>query len=155
MIVDYNENSAAGVVKLMKFSSNSGKYEECDNVFKLNELNAIYSRGSVRIPWVKDSWNHGYSITVPVQLYAHASTQYEYLPMGDTFWSFSMDSDNGVLNARINGGTASTTMSTWTDNGDGTFQCLQQNAPHPYVTLSNISYDGLIGAFIPKNIEKN
>ena len=40
------------------------------------------------------------------------------------------------------------------DNGDGTFQCLQQNAPHPYVTLSNISYDGLIGAFIPKNIEK-
>ena len=40
------------------------------------------------------------------------------------------------------------------DNGDGTFQCLQQNAPYPYVTLSNISYDGLIGAFIPKNIEK-
>lgn len=40
------------------------------------------------------------------------------------------------------------------DNGDGTFECLQQNAPHPYVTLSNISYDGLIGAFIPKNIER-
>lgn len=40
------------------------------------------------------------------------------------------------------------------DNGDGTFQCLQQNAPYPYVTLSNISYDGIIGAFIPKNIEK-
>lgn len=40
------------------------------------------------------------------------------------------------------------------DNGNGTFQCLQQNAPYPYVTLSNISYDGIIGAFIPKNIEK-
>lgn len=40
------------------------------------------------------------------------------------------------------------------DNGNGTFQCLQQNAPHPYVVLSNISYDGIIGAFIPKNIER-
>lgn len=40
------------------------------------------------------------------------------------------------------------------DNGDGTFQCLQQNAPYPYVTLSNITYEGIIGAFIPKNIEK-
>ena len=40
------------------------------------------------------------------------------------------------------------------DNGNGTFQCLQQNAPYPYVTLSNITYDGLIGAFIPKNIER-
>lgn len=40
------------------------------------------------------------------------------------------------------------------DNGNGTFQCLQQNAPLPYVVLSNISYDGIIGAFIPKNIER-
>lgn len=40
------------------------------------------------------------------------------------------------------------------DNGDGTFQCLQQNAPYPYVTLSNITYEGIIRAFIPKNIEK-
>ena len=40
------------------------------------------------------------------------------------------------------------------DNGNGTFQCLQQNAPHPYVVLSNISYDGIIGAFIPKNIDR-
>lgn len=41
------------------------------------------------------------------------------------------------------------------DNRDGTFKCLQQNAPYPYVTISNISYVGIIGAFIPKNIERN
>ena len=40
------------------------------------------------------------------------------------------------------------------DNGNGTFKCLQQNAPHPYVTISNITYDGIIGAFIPKNVER-
>lgn len=40
------------------------------------------------------------------------------------------------------------------DNGNGTFRCLQQNAPYPYVTLSNISYDGIIGAFIPKQLIK-
>ena len=38
------------------------------------------------------------------------------------------------------------------DNGNGTFQCLQQNAPKPYVTLSNMSYNGIIGAFIPKQL---
>ena len=38
------------------------------------------------------------------------------------------------------------------DNGNGTFRCLQQNAPYPYVTLSNISYEGIIGAFIPKQL---
>ena len=119
MVVDYNESSTKGIIKSMSFKSNSGKYEECYDLFRLNEVNSITSRGSVVIPWVKDSWNHGYSITIPVQLYAHVSTKYEYLPIGDTFWSFSMDSDNGVLNARINGGTASTTMSTWTDtNGE-------------------------------------
>ena len=41
------------------------------------------------------------------------------------------------------------------DNGNGTFQCLQQNAPHPYVTLSNITYEGLIGAFIPNQLIKS
>ena len=40
------------------------------------------------------------------------------------------------------------------DNGNGTFKCLQQNAPYPYVTISNITYDGIIGAFIPKNVER-
>lgn len=40
------------------------------------------------------------------------------------------------------------------DNGNGTFQCLQQNAPYPYVTLSNITYDGLIGSFIPNQLIK-
>lgn len=38
------------------------------------------------------------------------------------------------------------------DNGNGTFRCLQQNAPCPYVTISNISYEGIIGAFIPKQL---
>ncbi len=38
------------------------------------------------------------------------------------------------------------------DNGNGTFQALQQNAPKPYVTLSNMPYDGIIGAFIPKQL---
>ena len=41
------------------------------------------------------------------------------------------------------------------DNGNGTFQCLQQNAPYPYVTLSNIKYEGLIGAFIPNQLIHN
>ena len=40
------------------------------------------------------------------------------------------------------------------DNGNGTFKCLQQNAPYPYVVISNIRYDGLIGAFIPKNVQR-
>lgn len=40
------------------------------------------------------------------------------------------------------------------DNGNGTFRCLQQNAPHPYVTISNISYEGIIGAFIPNQLVK-
>lgn len=40
------------------------------------------------------------------------------------------------------------------DNGNGTFKCLQQNAPKPYVTLSSITYEGLIGAFIPKQLLK-
>lgn len=115
MVVDYNEDSSKGIVNLMKFWSNSGKYEECDNVFKLNEVDAIYNRGSVRIPWVKDSWNSGYTVTIPVQMYAHASTNYEYLPLGDTFWSFSMDSNNGILNSRIDSATAKTEMSKYTD----------------------------------------
>lgn len=38
------------------------------------------------------------------------------------------------------------------DNGNGTFQCLQQNAPKPYVTLSNMPYEGIVGAFIPKQL---
>lgn len=38
------------------------------------------------------------------------------------------------------------------DNGNGTFQALQQNAPKPYVTLSNMPYNGIIGAFIPKQL---
>lgn len=41
------------------------------------------------------------------------------------------------------------------DNGNGTFQCLQQNAPYPYVTLSNITYDGIIGSFIPNQLINN
>lgn len=119
MIADYNEASSNGIINMIKFTSNSGKYEECDNVFKLNETNLISNRGSIRIPWVKDSWNSGYTTTIPVQLYAHASTTYEYLPTGDIFWSFSMDSDNGILNSRINGATSTTTMSTYTNkNGE-------------------------------------
>lgn len=38
------------------------------------------------------------------------------------------------------------------DNGNGTFKCLQQNAPYPYVVISNIRYDGIIGAFIPNQL---
>lgn len=41
------------------------------------------------------------------------------------------------------------------DNGNGTFQALQQNAPKPYVTLSNMPYTGIIGAFIPKQLVGN
>lgn len=40
------------------------------------------------------------------------------------------------------------------DNEDGTFKCLQQNAPDPWVVISNIRYEGLIGAFIPKNVKR-
>ena len=38
------------------------------------------------------------------------------------------------------------------DNGNGTFKCLQQNAPKPYTTINNMPYDGIIGAFIPKQL---
>ena len=135
MIVDYNEASTAGIIKLIKFWSNSGKYEECDNVFRLDEVNLITNRGRVRVPWVKDSWNTGYVITVPVQLYAHMSTNYEFLPSGDTFWSFSMDSENGVLNSRIGGATATTTMSTYTDS-EGVTKYINKKIPPSFVLNS-------------------
>lgn len=38
------------------------------------------------------------------------------------------------------------------DNGDGTFQCLAQNSPKPYVTISKAYYDGIIGCFTPNQI---
>lgn len=38
------------------------------------------------------------------------------------------------------------------DNGDGTFKCLAQNSPKPYVTISNAPYDGIIGCFTPNQI---
>lgn len=131
MIADYNEESSKGIISQMRFTSNSGKYEECSNVFKLNEVSAIYNRGSVVVPWVKDSWNSGYVVTIPVQIYSHVSADYEYLPTGDIFWSFSMDSDNGVLNSRIDGATATTTMSTYTAS-DGTTQYVSKILPSSF-----------------------
>lgn len=38
------------------------------------------------------------------------------------------------------------------DNGDGTFQCLAQNSPKPYVTISKAPYDGIIGCFTPNQV---
>ena len=38
------------------------------------------------------------------------------------------------------------------DNGDGTFMCLAQNSPKPYVTISKAYYDGIIGCFTPNQI---
>lgn len=38
------------------------------------------------------------------------------------------------------------------DNGDGTFMCLAQNAPKPYVTISKAPYDGIIGCFTPNQV---
>ena len=131
MIADYNEESSKGIISMMKFTSNSGKYEECSNVFKLNEVSAISNRGSVVVPWVKDSWNTGYVVTIPVQIYSHVSADYEYLPTGDIFWSFSMDSDNGVLNSRIDGATASTTMSTYTAS-DGSTKYVSKILPSSF-----------------------
>lgn len=120
MIVDYNEDSDRGIIRGMSFVSDSGKYEECSDIFRLRELEDTFSRGQVRIPWVRDSWNHGYYIHIPVQLNTHVSADYEYLPEGDSFWSFSMDSDNGVLNARINGSTGTIQMPTWEDSEGNT-----------------------------------
>lgn len=40
------------------------------------------------------------------------------------------------------------------DNGNGTFQALEQNAPYPYVTIGTKRYDGIIGAFIPNQLLK-
>ena len=131
MIADYNESSSQGIIKQMKFTSNSGKYEECSNVFRLNEVSAISNRGSVVVPWVKDSWNSGYVVTIPVQIYSHVSADYEYLPTGDVFWSFSMDSDNGVLNSRIDGATATTTMSTYTAS-DGSTKYVSKILPSSF-----------------------
>lgn len=42
------------------------------------------------------------------------------------------------------------------DNGDGTYQALQQNNKgRQYVTIDNNPYNGIIGAFIPKQLVKN
>ena len=42
------------------------------------------------------------------------------------------------------------------DNGDGTYQALQQNYNNKqYVTVDNNPYDGIIGAFIPNQLVKN
>ena len=41
------------------------------------------------------------------------------------------------------------------DNGDGTYQALQQNAGNRrFVTIDNNTYSGIIGAFIPKQIQE-
>lgn len=41
------------------------------------------------------------------------------------------------------------------DNGDGTYQALQQNADgRQYVTIDNNPYNGIIGAFIPKQVQE-
>lgn len=40
------------------------------------------------------------------------------------------------------------------DNGNGTFQALEQNAPYKYVTIGTKSYNGIIGAFIPNQLLK-
>lgn len=117
MLVDYNESSDRGIIRNMSFMSNSGQYEECNDVFKLRELEGIEYRGQVRIPWVRDAWTTGYYIHLPVQLNAHVSADFEYLPVGDSFWSFSMDSDNGVLNGQINGAAGAIRMRTWVDDG--------------------------------------
>lgn len=131
MIADYNEESTSGIIRQIRFTSNSGKYEECSNVFLLNETSLISNRGSIRIPWVRDSWNTGYVVTIPVQLYAHVSADYEFLPTGDIFWSFSMDSDNGTLLSRIDGATATSTMSTFTDD-DGSTKYVDKILPSSF-----------------------
>lgn len=42
------------------------------------------------------------------------------------------------------------------DNGNGTFQALQQNYNNKqYVTINNNPYEGIIGAFIPKQLIKD
>ena len=41
------------------------------------------------------------------------------------------------------------------DNGDGTFKCLQQNYNNQQVvTINNNPYSGIIGAFIPKQVQE-
>lgn len=41
------------------------------------------------------------------------------------------------------------------DNGDGTYQALQQNAGgRQYVTIDSNPYSGIIGAFIPKQVQE-
>lgn len=40
------------------------------------------------------------------------------------------------------------------DNGNGTFKALGQNQPESYVTITNLKYEGIIGAFIPKELLK-
>ena len=64
MIADYNENSSQGIIRQMKFTSNSGKYEECSNVFKLNEVSAISK----------------YS---PIYSFRYCSTSFQSIPLLD------------------------------------------------------------------------
>ena len=121
MLVDYNEQSDKGIINNIVYSSNSGKYEECDNVFRLEEVNSVNQTGIVRTAWVADSWNTGYVMSVPVQLYAHTGSNREYLPLGDSFWSLSADAANGTVNFRIDGQSASANMPQYTKDGANAF----------------------------------
>ena len=136
MIVDYNEESDRGIIRGMNFVSNNGQYEQCSDIFRLRELENPADRGQIRIPWVRDSWNHGYYIKLPIQLSAHVSADYEYLPEGDSFWSFSMDSENGVLSARVNGAAASIQMPTWKDE-DGVIRYVDKIFPGSFTLRSD------------------
>lgn len=99
-VVDYKETSKKGLMNYPNWM---------DDILRLEETVDTANRGKVRLIWVADP-NSSVCITVPVQINAHASCDYEFLPTTDTFWSFSYSLSNGTLNARINGGTASVKM---------------------------------------------
>ena len=119
-VVDYNEISTRGLMNYPNWM---------DDILRLEETVDTANRGKVRLIWVPNSYN-SVCMTVPVQINAHASCDYEFLPTSDTFWSFSYNLSNGTLNARIDGGTSSVVMPSSTDaNGKVTYptKTLWQN----------------------------
>ena len=112
-VVDYNEDSKKGIVPSLYFRDNNNKYDGTDNCFRLEEIaSGVHGRGSVRLPWAPNSYN-SVNINIPVMVYAHISADYEYLPQGDQFWSFAMDSSDALtLHSRINGGSRDTVMTS-------------------------------------------
>lgn len=135
IITDYNEQSSQGLFPMIRYWPNNDHYEECDNALRLEEIQSPSKACTVRFPWVADSWNHGYKVTIPIHLYAHANSKGEYFPLGDSFWSITSDRSTGRMYLRIDGQKTETYMPVFTYS-DGGERILSRNLPQTFALSS-------------------